>query len=188
MISRRGVLALPLLLLAREAGADEAAWNLLKEPGAIILFRHAHAPGTGDPAGFRLGDCSTQRNLDERGRAEARAIGEAFRARGIAVGRVLSSQWCRARETAELAFGPDVVEEPAFNSFFGDRAAEPERTAAAQAMLLGWKGPGVLAAVTHQVNITALTGIVPAPGEGIVLRRRDGLLNLAGRLPPPVRH
>jgi hypothetical protein len=188
MIARRTLLALPLLFLAQPSRADEGAWALLGEPGAVILFRHANAPGTGDPAGFRLGDCSTQRNLDERGRAEARAIGEAFRARGIAVGRVLSSQWCRARETAELAFGPDVAEEPAFNSFFGDRAAEPERTVAARAILLGWEGPGVLAAVTHQVNITALTGIVPAPGEGIVLRRRDGLLNLAGRLPPPARH
>ena len=88
MIARRTLLALPLLFLAQPSRADEGAWALLGEPGAVILFRHANAPGTGDPAGFRLGDCSTQRNLDERGRAEARAIGEAFRARGIAVGRV----------------------------------------------------------------------------------------------------
>lgn len=185
MLLRRSFILLPALLLASRSAAAGGAWSLLGRPGAIVLFRHANAPGTGDPPGFRLGDCSSQRNLDDRGRRQARAIGMAFRARGIAVGRVLSSQWCRARETAELALGPGVIEEPAFNSFFGDRAAEPARTAAAQAILLGWRGPGVLAVFTHQVNITALAGIAPASGEGIVLEQRDGALEPAGRLPPP---
>ncbi|WP_395664057.1 histidine phosphatase family protein, partial [Aestuariivirga sp.] len=157
----------------------------LGEPGAIVLFRHANAPGTGDPAGFVLGDCSTQRNLDGRGRAEARAIGQSFRSRGIMVGRVLSSQWCRSRETAELAFPGMVEEEAGFNSFFGDRAAEPAASARARGILAAWQGPGVLVAVTHQVNISALTGIAPRPGEGVILIRRDGVMAVAGRLPPP---
>ncbi|WP_328734790.1 histidine phosphatase family protein [Falsiroseomonas selenitidurans] len=90
-----------------------------------MLFRHAVAPGVGDPAGMRLSDCSTQRNLDDTGRNQARLIGEAMRAAGIAVGAVLSSQWCRTMKTAELAFPGRVMAEPAFNSFFADHIAGP---------------------------------------------------------------
>ena len=185
MIARRSLLLLPLLLPFAQARADEAAWALLAKPGAIVLFRHATAPGTGDPAGFVLGDCATQRNLDEKGRAEARAIGEGFERRGIAVGRVLTSQWCRARETAELAFPGRPEEEPAFNSFFGSRADEPAATARARAILRGWAGPGALVVFSHQVNITALTGIVPRSGEGVVMRVSEGQVSVLGRLPPP---
>lgn len=185
MMIIRLLTVLLLLLPLASARADEDGWTRLKQPGVIVLFRHANAPGTGDPPGFVLGDCSTQRNLDEQGRAEARAIGEAFRERLIQVGGVLSSQWCRARETAELAFPGQVKEVAAFNSFFGDRSAEPETTAAARAILAGWQGPGVLVVVTHQVNITALTGIAPRPGEGIVVRMRDGTAEVLGRLPVP---
>jgi phosphohistidine phosphatase SixA len=178
-------LLLALLMPVSAAQADEAGWSLLKEEGAIVLFRHAIAPGTGDPANFVLGDCATQRNLDDRGRAQARAIGQAFESRGIAVGKVLSSQWCRTQETAELAFPGRVETYPAFNSFFEDRSAEPESTAAARAVLREWKGPGALVVVTHQVNITALTGIAPASGEGIIVTLRDGTAKVLGRLPPP---
>lgn len=185
MIPRVLLLLALLLLPPASARADDAPWALLKEPGAIVLFRHAYAPGVGDPAGFRLGDCATQRNLDARGRAEARGIGAGFGQRGIAVGRVLTSQWCRARETAELAFPGRAEAEPAFNSFFGDRAEEPGKTAAARAILADWKGPGLLVVVTHQVNISALTGEVPRSGEGIILRVVDGETQVLGRLPPP---
>jgi phosphohistidine phosphatase SixA len=184
MTRRRSLLLLPLLLPFASARAEGDAWFHLKQPGAIVLFRHATAPGTGDPSGFVLGDCATQRNLDEKGRAEAHALGKAFRARGIAVGRVLSSQWCRARETAELAFPGQVVEEPAFNSFFGNRADEPAASARARQILMEWQGPGVLVAVTHQVNISALTGIAPRSGEGIIVRMGQGEAEVLGRLPP----
>ncbi len=169
-----------LALPARHAAAD---WDILRA-GGVVLFRHAIAPGSGDPPGMRLGDCATQRNLDAAGRAQARRIGEAFRAAGVEVGAVLTSAWCRARETAELAFPGQVRPEPAFDSFFDDRTEEPARTAAARRLLLAWQGPGALVAVTHQVNITALTGVFPASGEGIVLRREGTALAVAGRLRP----
>jgi phosphohistidine phosphatase SixA len=184
MMRRRSVLLLPLFLPFSAARAGDDPWQLLKEPGVIILFRHATAPGTGDPAGFVLGDCTTQRNLDEKGRAEARSLGAAFRRQGIAVGKVLTSQWCRTRETADLAFPGQPVEEPAFNSFFGNRADEPLATARARRILADWRGPGVLVAVTHQVNISALTSIAPASGEGIIVRSGQGGLEVLGRLPP----
>ena len=170
-------------LLAPAGASEDTAWTALRQ-GGIVLFRHANAPGGGDPAGMRIGDCTTQRNLDDRGRAQARSIGEAFRSRGIAVGLVLTSQWCRTRETAELAFPGRGQDEPAFNSFFGDRSKGPAQTAAARRVLEAWRGPGALVVVAHQVNITALTGIVPASGEGIVVLMNDGAVRVVGRIGP----
>lgn len=185
---RRNVLAAggaALLAAAPLPAQERPAWGALGADG-IVLFRHAESPGTGDPPAFRLGDCSTQRNLSERGRAQARALGEAFRTRRIAVGAVLTSQWCRTRETAELAFPGQVRDAPAFNSFFREDAEQARRqTEAARAALAGWRGPAVLVVVTHQVNITALTDVFPASGEGVVVRvRPDGSLAVAGRLSP----
>ena len=98
-------LALLLPVLAFGADADEAAlWKALRDGGHVALMRHAIAPGVGDPAGFRLDDCTTQRKLSAQGRAQARAIGERFRANGITTAAVFSSQWCRCLDTArELA-------------------------------------------------------------------------------------
>lgn len=178
-------LLLPLAVVTAPPAAAQDDWALLSEAGAIVLFRHARAPGSGDPVGFDLDDCTTQRNLDAAGRAEARAIGEAFRSRGIAVGAVRSSQWCRAVETAQLAFPGRVQPDPAFNSFFANSAAEPQTTARAIGVLSAWTGPGVLVVVSHQVNITALTGVVAGEGAGVIIKMRDGRPVVTGRLPPP---
>jgi broad specificity phosphatase PhoE len=109
-----------------------------------------------------------------------------FRSRRITVGAVLSSQWCRTRETARLAFGEQVREEPAFNSFFGQSsAARDNQTARARALIAQWRGPGTLVVVTHQVNITALTGVGAASGEGVVVRPQgDGTLAVVATLNP----
>lgn len=161
-------------------------WVELAKPGTIVLVRHATAPGIGDPLGFKIDDCSTQRNLDDRGRAEARRLGEQLTRRRIQVGAVLTSQWCRTRETAKLAFGNLPRDEPAFNSFFQQpsdiRAAQ---TAQARALLARWKGPGALVVVTHQVNITALTGVGAASAEGVVVRiGADGSLQKVATIEP----
>lgn len=164
-------------------------------------MRHATAPGVGDPAGMRLDDCASQRSLDERGRGEARRLGEAFRKRRIEVGRVISSRWCRTRETARLAFGADVgagagervagsgrrvhvEDEPAFDSFFGEPGLGHAQTLRARELLAQWKGPGALVVVTHQVNIRALTGITTASAEALVVRvpPGDGPLVVIGRV------
>ena len=171
-----------LVCVAPTASADADPWTPVRA-GAIVLLRHATAPGIADPANFRLGDCATQRNLDATGRAEAARIGDAFRARGIRVETVLTSQWCRTRDTAELAFPGRVREEPIFNSFFANVADDPKQTAAARALLSAWRGPGTLVVVTHQVNITALTGLVPASGEGVVVERDGPALRVVGRIP-----
>lgn len=163
--------AVALALLAAAVRADEALWAAVAEGGHVALMRHARAPGTGDPDNFRLGDCSTQRNLDETGRDQARRTGDAFREHGVVLGRVLSSQWCRCLETAELLALGTVEPFAPLNSFFGDRARGPDQTEAVRALLADADPDGPsLVMVTHQVNITALTGIFPRSGEIVVLR------------------
>lgn len=192
-----GVRRLCLLVLAGAWGpcvlADEASaagWAALQRPGAIVLIRHAFAPGVGDPPGMRLGDCASQRNLDARGRDEAARLGERFRQRGVRVGAVLHSPWCRARDTAALAFaGPQVAllrEEPVFGSFFGGHGDGERQTRAARDILRRWQGPGVLVVVSHQVNIQGLTGVGPASGQGLVVRvpAGEGPLQVLGQISP----
>src|SRR5215218_6681039 len=166
--------------------ASDVAWPALREGGTVVLLRHAHAPGTGDPTGFRLGDCSTQRNLSSEGREQARQIGAQFTANHIPIERVLSSEWCRCLETARLAFGDRVELFPALNSFFSTQDAEGAQTRAVRALVEGWRAQaGVLVLVTHQVNITALTGLYPAEGEILVLRpRATAGFDLAARFRP----
>ena len=150
------------------APTSEGDWSALQTGGSVALIRHALAPGTGDPPGFVLDDCASQRNLSEAGREQAARIGAAFRANGVAVDRVLSSGWCRCVDTAMLAFDAVEVWSP-LHSFFRDAVTERAQTDETRARVTTWTGPGTLVMVTHQVNITALTGIFPASGEVIVL-------------------
>jgi len=182
------ILALAAVIGAQFPSATAAfvsaeGWEALRQPGAVAIMRHALAPGTGDPADFRVDDCASQRNLDERGRAQARAIGEAFRANGIAVDRVLSSQWCRCLDTAEL-LGLGAVEElPPLNSFFGGHGSREPQTERTRAFLDALPEGERAVLVTHQVNITALTGGYPSSGEVFVLNVRDGgEVEITGRI------
>ncbi|WP_420406836.1 histidine phosphatase family protein [Hoeflea sp.] len=155
-------------------------WAALDEPGAMAIMRHALAPGTGDPAAFEIGDCSTQRNLDDRGRAQARAIGAAFRERGITFDRVLTSQWCRCRETAELLDLGEVSEAPPLNSFFRDRSTRAMQTEQIRSMIREASEPMML--VTHQVNISALTGQFTRSGEVLVIRLKGDDVEILGSI------
>lgn len=162
------------LTLDRQSLAAENHWQALRSGQAIVLMRHAQAPGTGDPEGFRLGDCSTQRNLSEAGRTDARTVGALIRANGIPAARVYSSQWCRCLETARLlALGP-VTEQPLLNSFFDNRGDGDRQTRGLRDWLTRQVDGAPMILVTHQVNITALTGIFPASGELILIARPDG--------------
>lgn len=152
--------------------------------GSVVLIRHAMAPGVGDPTAFALNDCKTQRNLNDEGRAQAERIGEFFRQQRVPVEAVWSSQWCRTRETADLAFPGLRVDKAAFNSFFGEPDSAPDQTRAAMALLNTWQGTGLLVVVTHQVNITAITGVVPASGEAVVLKREAAQWKVVGRVSP----
>ncbi|MCZ8257718.1 MAG: histidine phosphatase family protein [Polaromonas sp.] len=172
------------LVCAPSAWADEALWALLKSGGQVVLVRHAlTTPGVGDPPGMKLSDCGTQRNLSDEGRAHARQLGEAFRQRGIAVGRLLSSPWCRSIETAKLAFArtPDLT--PALGNLFG-RSEESDRQLAGLRPLAGQiPGNGNTVMVSHGSTILALTGVSPDTAEMVILTPQgEGGFKVAGRM------
>ena len=141
----------------------------LSEPGIVAVVRHAHAPGPGDPASFTLDDCATQRNLGARGRQQAREIGAAIRAAGAIVDRVLTSQWCRCRDTARLLDLGPVEDLPALNSFFRNPARADRQTADLRQFLFGLPPGAAVVLVTHYVNIKSLTGRGVASGEVLLL-------------------
>lgn len=183
----RGVAALLIVFVATAAGAvragdDGAALATLKAPGAVGLMRHALAPGYSDPSHFKIDDCSTQRNLDAAGRAQARATGAALRAAGVRFDLILTSQWCRCRETARLlGLGP-VRDLPALNSFFAHPGRAARQTAALRAALAGLPAGQRVLLVSHYVNIAELTGQTTTSGEILAARRGgDGTLAVTGR-------
>lgn len=157
-----------LLLLSTAAIADDAAWQAWLEGKAVLMLRHALAPGTGDPAGFQLQDCQTQRNLNEQGRQQAKAWGQKLRQQYSGDIRLYSSQWCRCLETAQLMAIAPVQPLPALNSFFAGRGDGQQQT---QALLdyFAKASEMPLVLVSHQVNFTALTGIFPQSAAGAIL-------------------
>ena len=173
---RRRLLQLAPLPLAggwiSGARADEDAWRTIAAGGCAILLRHARtSPGIGDPPGFTLEDCSTQRNLSDAGRTQARRFGLEFERRGIRVDEVRSSRWCRCLDTARLAFSRhEVVPLEALDSFFTDGAAGGTQTAALRDHLGALPATRRVVLVTHMVNITTLTGEAPAMGEALIVR------------------
>ena len=174
MIRRRDLLrALPLLAVGRLAAADgSATWRLLAAGGCAVLLRHAQTvAGIGDPPGWRLDDCSTQRNLSDAGREEARRFGAEFERRGIGVDEVLSSRWCRCLDTARLAFPQHEVRVfDVLNSFFADGSTRRAQTDALRDYLARQSAPRRIVLVTHQVNIAALTGQSVGMGEALLVR------------------
>lgn len=176
--------ARPVLAAGAEPVSLAEAARRLASGGWVMMMRHAATePGVGDPPNFRIGDCATQRNLSEAGREQARRAGEAVRSAGIRIDVLRTSQWCRCRETAELAFGP-AADWPALNSFFAARGEEPAQTdqVLAWAATLGPERNAML--VTHQVNISAVMGQFAAPGEIVAGRWRDGRIVPAFRFVP----
>jgi phosphohistidine phosphatase SixA len=163
--------ALALALTCPSAAAKQFPIQHLAEGGYVVMLRHALAPGIGDPANFRLGDCATQRNLSADGREQARRLGERLRAHGIDRARIYSSQWCRCLETAELLDLGPVAELSALNSFFSRAGDREPNLEALRAFLAGLSedGPPVIL-VTHQVTTSAIAGRGTASGEAIVLK------------------
>jgi phosphohistidine phosphatase SixA len=146
----------------------------LKSGGHVLLLRHAQTvPGIGDPPNFKLNDCSTQRNLSEEGRAQSRRIADALSAERVLFTKTLTSQWCRARDTARF-ISSSVEDFAALNSFFENHGSEPKQTAEVKGRLKSVPSNESWLLVTHQVNVGALTGISPAMGEGVVVRVTNG--------------
>jgi phosphohistidine phosphatase SixA len=171
--------------LAADDSSD--AWAALVKGGHVAVIRHGNAPPGygGDPPGMRLDDCKTQRNLDDIGREQARALGEAFRKHGVRVDRIVSSPMCRCLETGQLmALGPVETSW----SLLPDTGPSPTRFLELKEMVSSWRGPGTLVLVTHALTVNPLTGFLPAQAETVVLQPtpaspRGG--SLVGRIAPP---
>lgn len=174
-----------LLPFAASAENQEAVWAEFLQGRAVALLRHATAPGLGDPPGFRIGDCGTQRNLSQEGRQQARRIGDFFRTKGVKEVTIYSSQWCRCLETAGLLNLGKVNELPALNSFFQDSAPERKQTMEIRQFITSLPAGRPVIMVTHQVNITSLTGIFPSSGEIIIFRyNKNKSGDVIGRFKP----
>jgi len=162
-----------------QASASELSESL-KKSDSVLLMRHALAPGIGDPAGYKLQDCKSQRNLDATGRAQAQKTGQWLKAQGVGNALVFTSAWCRCKETAEnLAFGTPVLE-PSLNSFFDDMRQGPQSNVNLQKFIVGQlksKGDKALILVTHHVNIVEFTGENVGSGDMVLAK-----VNSAGKL------
>jgi phosphohistidine phosphatase SixA len=185
-------LLIAFMLVGDTAGAADdtaLAWATLRGDGHVALIRHAPAPGpVGDPFDYKLDDCTTQRNLSEQGRAEAQALGARFRMQQVKVGKVVSSQWCRCKQTAELMNIGPVEDAPTFNNAFVLNAMRDELTTGARTMIDAWRGPGTLVVVTHGENILLMLGLRPREAEVIVVTpdpTSQKKMRLIGRIGPP---
>ena len=180
----RWAAAIAVLLVSSgvTAPAEDSVWQTLREPGAVVVLRHSYAPGGFDPPDARLDDCSTQRNLDESGRAQARRIGEAFRQHAIAVGAVLSSPRCRCLDTARLAFGKVEAWE-VLQGALNDAERRRLQLDDVRRRIAAHRSGPPLVLVTHGSVVTDLTGHSIRMGEFVVLRRwADGGHAAAGQL------
>jgi phosphohistidine phosphatase SixA len=170
------------------AHADEAGIAALKAGGHVAMVRHGlTTPGAGDPRGFRLEECATQRNLIDEGRAESRKLGDLLREHGINIDRVLSSEWCRCIETAELIGMGKVEREPALNNLYGRPQNRERQVREMRALIASWKGPGNLLLSTHGSNMGALIGINPDTASGVVLQPAPAAgegFRVVGRISP----
>ena len=179
------ILAASILLTAVNARSDQNELvDRLKAGGHILMIRHAMAPGNGDPLNFRIGDCSTQRNIDIFGRAQAQNIGKWLRTNGIDSARIYSSQWCRCLETAKLIGLGSVQELTALNSFYERiQNREPNLSALNDFISRQPLEGKLIIFVTHFVTIAALTDKSVSSGEGILLQlHRNAAYTVVGHL------
>jgi len=156
----------------------EINWRPAQEGNKIILIRHASAPGGGDPEGFRINDCKTQRNLDKKGIEQSAQIGKLFKKNSIRVDKVLTSQWCRCKDTAKYAF-KDYIEFSALNSIFQSPfdKNENKQLKKIKEYAKEWEGNGKnLVMITHYSIISKITNSTPSSGEIIIVDKNFRVL------------
>jgi len=184
------ITALLISLLGQSAMAnEEAIWDKLQgtnPKGYVLLLRHTIAPGVGDPENFKLNDCSTQRNLSQLGRDDAKAVGDWLKRRDIKISRVESSRWCRAKQTAQLLGIGKVKLNSNLDSLF--ESADPAKaiqTVRVKKQIVDWRNKsGLLVLVGHFVNIGAVAGVGVGSGEGVLVKADSkGKITVVGLTP-----
>ncbi len=184
------ITALLISLLGQSAYAnEEAIWDKLQgtnPKGYVLLLRHTIAPGVGDPENFKLNDCSTQRNLSQLGRDDAKAVGDWLKRRDIKISRVESSRWCRAKETAQLLGIGKVRLNSNLDSLFESKdPAKAIQTVRVKKQIVDWRNKsGLLVLVGHFVNIGAVAGVGVGSGEGVLVKADSkGKITVVGLTP-----
>ena len=169
-----------LFLLPINSHADENIISFLKEGKKVVFLRHAIAPGNGDPVNFDIKDCSTQRNLNNKGIIQSRNIGTFFLTNNIKIDKVLSSEWCRCKDTAKIAFGKFKTLS-ALNSFYEDRYAKNKfkQIKDLKKYINNWESDSNLIIVTHYIVISTLLNTTTSSGEMVIT---DKKLNILGNL------
>jgi phosphohistidine phosphatase SixA len=184
------ITALLISLLGQSAMANELEiWDKLQgtnPKGYVLLLRHTIAPGVGDPENFKLNDCSTQRNLSQVGRDDAKAVGDWLKRRDIKISRVESSRWCRAKQTAQLLGIGKVRLNSNLDSLF--ESADPVKaiqTVRVKKQIVDWRNKsGLLVLVGHFVNIGAVAGVGVGSGEGVLVKADSkGKITVVGLTP-----
>ena len=167
-----------LILLSTNSNSEENLINSLKEGGKLIFIRHAIAPGGGDPDNFKLNDCSTQRNLSQDGIEQSKKIGFFFKENKIPIDKVLSSEWCRCKDTAKYAF-KNFKTLDALNSFYSSKFEKNKNKQIKNLKnyISRWKGKENLVFVTHYVVILEMLNYAPSSGEIVI---SDKNLNIIG--------
>ena len=171
-------LFLIFLFLLSNSFPAHANWDPAKQGNKIILIRHSIAPGSGDPKGFKIKDCKTQRNLSKEGIDQSKKIGKLFKENQIIIDKVLSSQWCRCKDTAKYAF-KNYKEFSALNSTFQPPYDENAKKQIKELkdFIQKWNGKGGnLVLVTHYVIITAITDVAPRSGEIVIIDKNFNTL------------
>ena len=161
-----------------KAKSNDLSIEMLKEGGKLIFIRHAYAPGNGDPDNFNLEDCSSQRNLNEKGKKQSKKIGIFFKKNSVPISRILSSEWCRCKETANLAFG--TYEEKSFlNSFYDEKFKKYKKKQMKElnTYIKEWNGKKNLVLITHYVVISETLGFYPASGEIVISDKNYNVLS-----------
>ena len=165
-------------IITLQLNASEQAWDLTQDGNKIILIRHSLAPGGGDPAGFKIDDCKTQRNLNKKGINQSKKIGKLFKKNKVLIDQVLSSQWCRCKDTAKYAFG-EYKEFTALNSTFQSpyNKNEGKQLKELYNYVKKWNGNEKnLVLITHYSIITAVTNAVPSSGEIVIANKNFKVL------------
>ena len=163
-----------------KADLDKKLLNQLEDGGKLIFIRHAYAPGNGDPNNFNLNDCSTQRNLNKEGRQQAKYIGEFFKKNNIEIDKVLSSEWCRCKETAKIAF-KNFSTNNFLNSFYNSKYAKnkDKQIKALNDYIKKFQSDKNLILITHYVLISEVLNYAPSSGEIVV---SDKNFNMIGSI------
>ena len=161
-----------------KADFNKKLLNKLEDGGKLIFIRHAYAPGGGDPSNFNLNDCSTQRNLSKEGRKQAENIGEFFRNKKVKIDKVLSSEWCRCKETSSIAFN-NFQTKKFLNSFYSSKFAKNKKSQMInlKKYINSWKSDKNLVLVTHHVVISEALDYAPSSGEIVITDKNFNILD-----------